>query len=224
MAQDNDVLGRPANRFDPREIMILTPTQALNALARAWPTIVAECRQVLGSELHYQAMIYHALRMTSIQAQQLGMNVRQRIPEPSTCHFQGQVIVRGPCLTVAETIPDIVIFHPLVNGDWRGRNCTETLRHMLLIAEVKVSERDGGRLGYSEIARDIRKLIDSRREVVRFNARPETAMIIVDTAPSEKERMLLSGIDAVMTLCREHNVSFFYMNSETATHVLLNCC
>jgi hypothetical protein len=42
--------------------MITKREDALAAIDKAWPTICEECLSVLGGELHYQAMIYHALR------------------------------------------------------------------------------------------------------------------------------------------------------------------
>ena len=40
----------------------MSQAEALEALTQSWPRIVDECRGVLGSELHYQAVIYHCLR------------------------------------------------------------------------------------------------------------------------------------------------------------------
>jgi len=58
---------------------------AKEALMRAWPSIVRECRQVLGSELHYQAMIYHCLRhYGKVPIDQIGMNVKMSINKPKT--------------------------------------------------------------------------------------------------------------------------------------------
>jgi hypothetical protein len=44
------------------ESTIETRDDALEALQRSWPTFVIERRSVLGSELHYQALLYHCLR------------------------------------------------------------------------------------------------------------------------------------------------------------------
>src|SRR3954462_6798811 len=44
------------------ESTIETWDDALEALQRSWPTFVIERRFVLGSELHYQAFLYHCLR------------------------------------------------------------------------------------------------------------------------------------------------------------------
>lgn len=56
---------------------IETQEDALGALQRAWSPFVAECRSALGSELHYQAILYHCLRSYGqIPPGQLGMNVK----------------------------------------------------------------------------------------------------------------------------------------------------
>ena len=47
-----------------------------------------ECRAVLGGELHYQAMAYHALRMAGVPLAQVGMNVKQWIAEPTSELFR----------------------------------------------------------------------------------------------------------------------------------------
>ena len=59
-----------------------TPADALDALKRAWPRFVGECRSVLGSELHYQALLYHCLRTHGeVPSRQLGMNVKMWITD-----------------------------------------------------------------------------------------------------------------------------------------------
>ena len=68
--------------------ILTTVEQAVAALDRAWPLIVDECRAVLGSELHYQAVIYHCLRATGVPRTQVGMNVKQWITDPVTPLFQ----------------------------------------------------------------------------------------------------------------------------------------
>ena len=61
---------------------ITKPEHAYARLLKAWPAIVDECRAVWGSELHYQAMIYHALRTAGrVPREQLGMNVKIMIPD-----------------------------------------------------------------------------------------------------------------------------------------------
>ncbi|MGI9280021.1 MAG: hypothetical protein ACR2PX_10390 [Endozoicomonas sp.] len=70
---------------------ITTITDAKDALLRAWPMIQEECLQVLGSELHYQAMLYHCLRTAgAVPIDQLGMNVKIWISNPVSSLFHGQ--------------------------------------------------------------------------------------------------------------------------------------
>ena len=112
--------------------------------------IVDECRAVLGSKLHYQAVIYHCLRATGVPRTQVGMNVKQWITDPVTPLFR-QLDARKHELYRGgfERIPDIVLCNPDIGGDWRRRRREVTLKHMLLAIEVKVSEREGasGRIG-----------------------------------------------------------------------------
>ena len=94
---------------------LTTVEQAVAVLARAWPLIVDECRAVLGSELHYQAVIYHCLRTTGVPRTQVGMNVKQWITDPVTPLFQ-QLDARKHELYRGgfEPIPDIVLFNPIL--------------------------------------------------------------------------------------------------------------
>lgn len=86
----------------------------------------------MGSELHYQAVIYHCLRSVGkVHPGQLGMNVKIWISDAVSDLFRGG----------REPIPDLVIFSPDIAGDFRRRNYANTLRRMLLAAEIKVSER-----------------------------------------------------------------------------------
>lgn len=73
-------------------MMMETATDAIGRLRRAWPQVVVECRDVLGSELHYQAVVYHCLRDSgSVPRRQIGMNVKQWITLPVT-HSSRNVI------------------------------------------------------------------------------------------------------------------------------------
>lgn len=66
-----------------------TQADALSALRRAWSPFVAECRSVLGSELHYQALLYHCLRTYGgVPSQQLGMNVKIWITDVVSAKLQ----------------------------------------------------------------------------------------------------------------------------------------
>ena len=55
------------------------------SIQSAYSEIVKECRLVLGSELHYQAMIHHLLRTSgSVPFNQMGMNVKKTIENCQT--------------------------------------------------------------------------------------------------------------------------------------------
>ena len=63
-----------------------------------------------------------------------------------------------------EPIPDVCLFSPSVDADWRRRKRKETLAALLLAIEVKASEREKSRLGPGEITKDITKLSAHRQE------------------------------------------------------------
>ncbi len=197
---------------------ITTMTAAVAALNAAWPTIVRECRQVLGSELHYQAMIYHALRRTGrVPIDQLGMNVKQWIDEPTTELFQIYDSAKVENYQGGfEPIPDIVLFHPRIRGDWRRRNRENKLKHMLLAIEVKASERHKGRLRPGEVMDDIDKLDAQREELRCLGARMKPIMLIIDTAPEAIERMTSNGLQKCRTKARDYTVDLLYLSPSTA--------
>lgn len=86
-----------------------------------------------------------------------------------------------------EPIPDVVVFNPLIGSDWRRRNYQETLLNMLMAIEVKASERYNSRLQPSEVQLDIRKLAAHREEVIARGSDVLPVMLIIDSAPLEKE-------------------------------------
>ena len=137
--------------------------EARVALQNAWPQIKSECLSVFGSELHYQAMIYHALRIDGrVPANQIGMNVKMWIGKPISELFKKlsnskHENYRGGF----EPIPDIVIFKPDIDSDWRRRNNKNTLQNMLIAIEVKASERAKSRLRLAEISARHSKTIRS---------------------------------------------------------------
>jgi hypothetical protein len=111
-----------------------------------------------------------------------------------------------------EPIPDVVIFRPEIEGDFRRRNNKNTLRQMLVAVEVKASERHLGRLTAREIVDDIKKLNALRTEVSNKEegSDPLPAVVVVDTAPEPKERMTPEAREEVEAAAREHRVCFFY--------------
>jgi hypothetical protein len=192
-----------------------TPSTAYSRFLAAWPAIVEECRAVLGSELHYQAMIYHALRTAGgVPRDQLGMNVKCWVEDPVTPLFRDLDERKHPDYRGGfEPIPDVVIFHEEIRGDWRRRNRRKSARCLLLAVEVKASEREAGRLQPGEIIRDIDKLAAFREELRHHGSMvPVTVpvMVVIDTAPEPGERMIPDSLEDVRNRAKEVGVSFFY--------------
>lgn len=98
---------------------IATPADAYAAFLVAWPTIVEECCAVWGSELHYQAMIYRALREAgAVPQDQLGMNVKIWLEGSRTPLFRKLDKRKHPDYRGGfEPIPDVVIFNEEIKGD-----------------------------------------------------------------------------------------------------------
>jgi hypothetical protein len=199
-----------------------TPADALDALTRAWPPLVAECRSVLGSELHYQALLYHCLRVHGeVPSRQLGMNVKIWITDVVSDLFRElderkHEDYRGGF----EPIPDVVIFRPEIGGDFRRRNRENTLRQMLMAIEVKASERYLGRLRSGEIVKDILKLDALRIEARHRGADVLPAIVTIDTAPEANERMTSYARREVEAAAREHGVCLLYVSPSDESVVL----
>jgi hypothetical protein len=168
-------------------LCIETIDDAVDAFYRSWDTIQGECLAVLAGELNYQAVVYHCLRVNGIAKRQLGMNVKQYIESPVTPLFQQLDCQKNSAYQGGfEPIPDVVIFSPAIEGDWRRRRRKETLRHMLLAVEMKACERDKGRLRYGEIANDINKLAAHRQEVEHRGGAMAPIMLVVDSTPEQR--------------------------------------
>ena len=187
---------------------------AKKALRDSWSNIKDECLAVLGSELHYQAMIYHSLRTVgNVPLGQLGMNVKMWIDDPVSELFQSLDQRKHQDYQGGfEPIPDVVIFKPSINGDWRRRNNENTLLNMLIAIEVKASERANGRLQPSEISLDIKKLGAHREEVVARGADLLPVMLIIDSASDQKERMTESALIKSQDLAERLKVGFLYVS------------
>lgn len=196
--------------------MVSTYDGAMAAIDAAWPQIHDECLAVLGSELHYQAMIYHALRTSGgVPADQLGMNVKQFIANVQSELFKAlDVRKREDYRGGFEPIPDIVIFSPAVGGDWRRRRREHTLGCMLAAIEVKASERAGKRLGLAEVLHDIEKLAAHRNEVRFLGSDFHPIMLVVDSAPEPRERMTANSIDNARSKARELGVEWRYLSPD----------
>jgi len=112
-----------------------------------------------------------------------------------------------------EPIPDVVIFRPEIDGDWRHRNYENTLRQMLVAVEVRASERHLGRLTAHEVVNDIKKLDALRTEATNKRGSDVVpAVVVVDTAPEARERMTPEARGEVEAAAREHMVCFFYLS------------
>ena len=195
-----------------------TIKEAMSALNAAWPSIKSECLSVLGSELHYQAMIYHCLRQYgNVPIDQLGMNVKMTVYDPISPLFKELTKKKHQDFRGGfEPIPDIVIFNPSIKGDWRRRNYEKTLSNMLVAIEVKASERERGRLRPGEIIQDIKKLSAHRDEVVsKGSTMYPVMMIIIDSAPLPKERMTQSGYEESIKAATDSNVGLMYIKQES---------
>jgi len=195
---------------------ILNQEHARAALARAWPTISRECLAVLGSELHYQAMIYFALRTAgAVPVTQLGMNVKQWIPDVQTDMFKKFDLAKNEAFRGGfEPVPDVVIFSPAVEGDWRRRQSEKTLSSMLLAIEVKASERAGARLSRAELERDVLKLAAHRGEVRARGHDFHPVMMVIDSAPTADERVRDDVRESVERLARSMEVEWLYAAPE----------
>ncbi|WP_304511499.1 hypothetical protein [Desulfobacula sp.] len=199
-----------------------TQNQAIKNLTKTWPFIKEECLSVLGSELHYQAMIYHCLReYGQVPKDQIGMNVKMWIDNPVSALFkkldkQKQEDYQGGF----EPIPDIVLFSSSIHGDWRRRNRENTLKHMLLVIEVKASERESSRLRPGEIIDDIKKLAAHREEVIALDSNFYPVMMIIDSAPDINERMTEQALLKAKGMAESLNVGFLYASPENDIFLL----
>lgn len=190
-----------------------TPILAVAAISQAWSEIVTETRQIQGSELHYQAMIYHALRNSGgVPLHQVGMNVKQWIKNPASDLFQKLDVRKHEDFRGGfEPIPDVVIFKAEVGGDWRRRQFEHTLKNMLVAIEVKASERKGGRLRPKEIIDDIHKLAAHRDEVGHRGGDMHPVMMIIDVANNVSECMTPSCFNTVKVEAEKLSVSLYYV-------------
>lgn len=194
--------------------MLKNKEDVIKVINDTWPHIIAECRQVLGSELHYQAMLYHCFRAYGgVPVDQLGMNVKQFISNPTTPLFKKYNEKRHPEYQGGfEPIPDIAFFSKGVEGDWRRRNRDNTIQHIIGVIEVKASERDQGRLRPKEVIDDIKKLAAHREEVLHRGGDMATIMMVIDTAPEPKERMTESSLSQVFDFAQPEGVSIYYLS------------
>ncbi len=196
---------------------------AIRSVLAAWPGISEDCRAVLSSELHYQAMIYHRLRTDGrVPITQIGMNVPMYLANPITQYFRDRIEKRMERKSaydlqngVAPT-PDVVLFRPEIDGDWRRRNSDLTLRNTLAAIEVKVSERAGSRLSSKEILSVIDKLSAHREEIRHLGADMLPIMVILEPAPDKSERMTGRTFREYMKHARKNQVAVLHCSKTHA--------
>lgn len=189
-----------------------TMQDGLRCLMASTESIAKECNSVLGSELHYQAMIYACLRNAgAVPVTQIGMNVKQHItPVHSPLFRRLEAAKHEQYRDGFETIPDVVLFKPSIHADWRRRNHKATLVNMLMAIEVKASERAKARLRPGEIVFDIDKLVAHRQEVRHLGADFVPVMLVIDTAPFESERMTDDARAQVLAHAQANDVILVY--------------
>jgi hypothetical protein len=189
--------------------------EAVEFLLKAWPSIINECRATLGSDLYYQAVIYHNLRQAGVPLTQMGMNVKMQIDEPVSKLFRELDLKKHEDYRGGfEPIPDVALFSPSVSADWRRRNNAVTLSSLLLTIEVKASERANGRLRSGEVIGDIEKLAAHRDEAKHRGSDFYPVMMVIDTASSPKEQMTKYGFDLSIHSAEELSVGFLYLSPE----------
>jgi hypothetical protein len=195
---------------------------ATAALEAAWPEIVKQCRQVLGSELFYQALVYHCLREHGkVPFSQLGMNVKMRISNPVSDLFKKLDLRKHQDYQGGfEPIPDVCLFTSHVNADWRRRNRAKTLSSLLLAIEIKASEREKGRLRIGEIKTDIEKLAAHHEEARARGYSFLPVVIVIDTAPDKDERMTTKSLEEAQAIALELAVGFMYLSPTSEIQTL----
>ncbi len=115
-----------------------------------------------------------------------------------------------------EPIPDVVIFDDGIGSDWRRRNNEKTLLHMLIAIEVKASEREKGRLRPKEIITDVEKLVAHRSEAEHRGGQLLPVILIIDSAPLEKERMTADTLKKVIQTAADNNVELLYCSQHSS--------
>lgn len=193
-----------------------THFDSIQIIKKVWPHICSECREVLGSELHYQAIMYRCFReFGEVPIDQIGMNVKIWIDNPITSFLRTREYYKHKDYRGGiEPVPDIVLFSPEIHGDFRRRNNENTFKSMLMAIEVKASERESSRLTPGEISEDIQKLKAFRNEARRRRKNFIPTMVVLDTAPVEEERMTPKSLEIILSEAKTNNVGLFYLAPE----------
>jgi len=187
--------------------------QVRNSINNSFEQIQNECKSVLGSELHYQAIIYHCLRdFGNVPISQIGMNVKIWINNPKTSFLIERMNKKHINFREGqEIIPDITIFNENVKSDFRRRNYKNTLKETIYSLEIKASERENGRLQRNEIKIDIIKLKSQFTETkLKHKKEIGIGIMVIDTAPKESEKMKKDTLDEVTEFAKENGVDFWY--------------
>ncbi len=187
--------------------------QARKSINNSIVKITEECKSVLGSELHYQAIIYHCLRQYgNVPISQIGMNVKITFLNPKTNFFKdGMKNKKSEYQEGKEIIPDITIFSTNIKSDFRRRNSKNTLKETLYSLEVKASERKNGRLRPKEIKSDILKLKAQYTETnLKHGIEIGIGMLIIDTAPKSNEKITKKTLNEIVAFAKENSVDFWY--------------
>jgi len=194
------------------------------SISNSFRAIILECRSVLGSELHYQAMVYFNLRLIGkIPVSQMGMNVKTTAENPVTDFFKSRVEAKHINFRSfgIEFIPDISIYTTNLNSDWRRRNFKNTLKETLYSLEIKASERYKSRLAYKEIETDIFKLKAQYDETFsKYGKRIGVGILIIDTAPKINERMKSSTLARLLELSKQNDIDFWYFSQDEELEIL----
>ncbi|MBP1840442.1 hypothetical protein [Formosa algae] len=195
-----------------------------NSIHNSYSTIVNECRTVLGSELHYQAMVYSILRTKGkVPISQIGMNVKTCIENCQTEFLQERIRKKNIKFQSIdlEIIPDISVYEKSINSDWRRRNFKNTLKKTLYSLEIKASERHYNRLVFSEIKNDLFKLKAQYEETkIKFGKLIGIGMLIIDTAPKCEERISKSTLKQSIDIAKELNIDIWYFNQDEVIEYL----
>lgn len=204
--------------------MLENKQKCQDAISKCFGNIIAECRTVLGSELHYQAMIYHLLRQVGeVPLNQLGMNVKTTISNVSSPFLQDRILKKNKNYQSfgIEIIPDISFFRTELNGDWRRRNHVNTFKNTLYALEIKASERHNGRISYKEIETDILKLTAQAEETQsQHRQKIGTGLIIIDTAPKLEERITNNSLTKIIDCSKLHSVDLWYFSQDNQLEIL----
>ncbi len=106
-----------------------TISEFRTSISNSYSKIIEECRSVLGSELHYQAMVYHLLRaLGKVPLSQIGMNVKTTIEDCKTAFFKERITKKDKKFRSnnLEIIPDISFYSNSLKADYNLKRLKPT--------------------------------------------------------------------------------------------------